>query len=230
MEKLWKIFKLPSPRELGWTHIKYNALPMRSFTHSSDKHTWEDWEELMKKEYPIRYFLAETLPVIFSRILRYLKNIVYWIACHTLPSFKYHYLDLRQPGNKEYGIDPYKYGWIDSDSQILYAIFNIFNSFMKKEGPYWYCPSEEDVQKEPYLLDQRNIWLEAKAIHYWWNVERLRQHKKCEDELLLWHEARKKGDVTKISSSTLFKLEKERDDKEDEMLVRLLKIRRYLWT
>ncbi len=197
---------------------------MRGLGHNGDDHTWEDWEELMRKDYPVRYFLSETLPLWFSvHIKRPIKDAWYWVACHTLPSRKYHFLDLRQPN--------YKYGWIDSDTKMIYALFNILNKFVEDEMPHWYCPSEEDVQQEPHLMYQRNAWLETKAIHYWWNVERIRQQKEEEDLLHRWSEAHKvNAPETHQLWDELKKIEKAQDDKEDEMIGRLLKIRRSLWT
>jgi hypothetical protein len=231
-EKWWKIFQLPSPSDLGWTDSKYNALPMRMFNKIPGEKTWEDWEELMRKDYPIRYFFSETLPMWFSiKIRSPIKDTWYRIICHTLPSRKYHWLDLRQKPDKEMGHQGYKYGWIDSDTKMLYALFNILNKFVEEEMPHWYCPSEEDVQVEPHLLHQRNSWLETKAIHYWWNVERLRQQKEHTDLLHRWSEAQKNNDPeTHQLWDQLRKAEKAQEDKEDEMIGRLLKIRRSLWT
>lgn len=231
-EKWWKIFQLPSPQELGWTQSDYNALPMRMFNQNTNEHTWEDWEELMRKEYPVRYFFSETLPMWFHiRVQRPIKDAWYWMVCHLLPSRQYHWLSLRQPAHKEADMPGYKYGWIDSDTQMLYALFNILNNFVEHEMPSWYCPSEEDVQREPHLLHQRNNWLETKAIHYWWNVERPRQHKEYNEILHRWSEARKvDAPETHKLWDELRKVEKAQEDKEDEMISRLLKIRRSLWT
>jgi hypothetical protein len=232
-EKWWKIFHLPSPKELGWTDSEYNALPMSMFQKKGDTTpNWEDWEEKVRKEYPVRYFLSEILPRWFrARILRPIKDAWYWTVCHLLPKRRYHLLDLRQPEHKEEGFPAYKYGWIDSDTKILYALFNILNQFVESEVPHWYCPSEEDVQADAHLLYQRNNWLETKAIHYWWNVERVRQMKERTDLLHEWSEARK-ADAPETHKlwDELHKAEKAQEDKEDEMIARLLKIRRSLWT
>jgi hypothetical protein len=232
-EKWWKIFHLPSPKELGWTDSEYNALPMRMFSQNNgNEHTWEDWEEKVREEYPFRYFMSETLPSWFRyRIQRPIKDAWYWIICHLLPSRRYHILDLRQPENKERGLSGYKYGWIDSDTKMLYALFNILNKFVEDEVSNWYCPSEEEVQSEPHLLYQRNNWLETKAIHYWWNVERIRQMKEHDDLLGQWSDAQKaNAPETHQLWDELKKADKAQEDKEDEMIARLLKIRRSLWT
>src|SRR5579863_10256158 len=151
---MWKIFRLPTPSELGLCKdTEHNALPMRFLTSDAGP-TWEDWQEIVKKNYPIRYFLAEELvPWIRQKYRKYVTDPIYWIKCHLLPKHRYHLLDLRQPKSKHEG-RPYRYGWIDSDTQMLYALFNILNNFVKHEMPHWYCPSEEEVASAPYLAHQ----------------------------------------------------------------------------
>lgn len=233
---LWKIVKLPTPFELGWSDDpNLNALPMRDFCSPGDKTpTWEDWEEKMQKEYSFRYFLVESLPRwMYRHIVQPLKDAKYWAVCHFVPSHRYHMLDLRQPLKKGgiENIDTYRWGWIESDNQMLYAIFNIFNDFVEHQFKHHYCPSEEDVQTEPYLLQTRNLHLEIKAIHYWWNVERCRMQN-IQDKLLHdWSEARR-NDTSAVHQlwDELHKGDQAFDDKTDEMIMRLMKIRRSLWT
>lgn len=233
---LWKIVKLPTPFELGWSDDPhFNALPMRDFSSPGDKTpTWEDWEEKMRKEHPVKYFLVESIPRwIHHHFIIPLKDAKYWFKCHFIPSHRYHILDLRQPikkGELE-NIDAYRWGWIDSDTQMLYAMFNIFNNFVEHEFKNHYCPSEEEIQAEPHLLQTRNLHLEIKAIHYWWNVERARMQKAQEKLLHDWSEARRNDTPTVHQLwDELHKGEQAFDDKTNEMIIRLMKIRRSLWT
>jgi hypothetical protein len=114
---------------------------------------------------------------------------------------------------------------------MLYALFNILNTFVEKELPHMYCPSEEDVQKESHLLHQRNHYLEIKAIHYWWNIERLRQNKAHAEMQDKWSEAKQANDPIEHQYwDQLRKIDAANEAKEDEMIGRLIKIRRSLWT
>lgn len=228
-EKLWKIFQLPSPKELGWSDS--NALPVALFKQANDDTpTWEDWDNKMRKEYPIRYFFAETLPFWFkTRIRRHVKDTIYFFKCHLLPSHRYHFLDLRQPKKK--GKYSYRWGWLDSDSKMVYALFNILNTFVEEELPNMYCPSEEDVNANPYMASQRNHYLEIKAIHYWWNIERERHIQLHDDLLNRWSTAKQTRDPAEHQLwDELQKMEAAAEIKEDEMIGRLIKIRRSLWT
>jgi len=159
--------------------------------------------------------------------IRKISDFRYWVISHIVPKRRYHMLDLRQP---KYSGE-YRYGWIDSDSQMLFALFNILNNFVKNEMQHWYCPSEEEVKVDCSLLNHRNIYLETKAIHYWWNVERKRQQKMQGNLLKDWSEAR----IANSSSENqlwedLRKAEASFEEKEEEMIQRLIKIRRALWT
>lgn len=219
----WKWKFLPSPIKLGLSDS--NALGSKHFGNQPGQPTWEDWEEKVKKMYPVRYWLIEELwPWIRVKWRIHVTDRWYWLVSHVVPSRRYHMLDLRQPKG-------YRYGWLDSDSQMTYALFNILNNFVEHEMGDWYCPSEEEIEANPGLLRQRNHWLETKAIHHWWNVERLRQQEKHDKLLHDWSEARKANshNVQQLWDD-LKKAEKALEDKEEEMLLRLVKIRRSLWT
>jgi hypothetical protein len=227
-KKYWKWFILPSPKDLGMTD--HDALPMRGFGNPTGGPTWEDWEEKVKKMRPFRFWLVETFtPWITRTYRRLVKNPIYWLKCHLLSKYKYHILDLRQP--KEDGKLAYRYGWIDCDTQIVLALFNILNKFVANELPRWYVPSEEEIQTDASLLDQRRRYLEIRAIHYWWNVERKRQEKAQNEILHSWHVAHKaeSPDIHQLWDK-LKKIEKANEDKEEEMLNRLIKIRHNLWS
>lgn len=229
----WKIFALPTPQELGWTTD--GSLPMRSFQSiGDDSLTWEDWEEEMQKKYPIRYFLSCTFYYWFiSTITRPIKNFFYWLKSHLLPSRRYHILDLRQPSkiNGKYNPDEYNWGWADCDHLMLFAIFNLLNLFVKKDFKNFYCPTDEELIKTPSLAQQRNLFIEIKSIHYWWNVERKRAISKIDDVQSKWFKAKSDG-TSEFQQlwQDLKVLEKEQEEKTEEMVTRLMKIRRSLWT
>ena len=226
----WKWKFLPSPIKLGMSTS--NALGSRHFGSQPGQATWEDWDEKVKAMHPIRYFLIEEFtPWVRLQWRKYVTDPIYWFKCHFMKSYRYHFLDLRQPPNKEFGFPAYKYGWIDSDTKMVYALFNILNTFVREEMPHQFCPSEEDVADEPHLQHQRHAWLETKAIHYWWNIERLRQQKTHDELLNKWSDAHKvNAPETQQLWDDLKKIEQTLKDKEEEMIIRLIKIRGSLWT
>jgi len=227
--KYWKWKLLPSPITLGMSNS--NALGSKHFGSQTGQATWEDWEEKVKTLRPIRFFIAEELaPWIRSKYRIYITDPTYWVKCHFIPEYKYHLLDLRESKEDHMA---YRYGWIDSDHKMVLALFTILNNFVKNEMPNLYCPSEEDVEADSSLMRQRGNWLEIKAIHYWYNIERKRQADIYNVLLDRWSTSRKGPDPNPETHQMWIELQKHEDrDKEkmEEMIARLLKIRGAMWT
>lgn len=179
----------------------------------------------------------------FGRIKKYLENIHYWLVSHLIPSRRYHMLDLRQP-YIEHSEDSYRWGWKDAPEKMLYAMFNLLGEYLEeeehmerflatleKEEPFANYEIDED-QKELIRKQEENL-REAKLIHHWWLVERKKAQKVYMDKLSKWYDLYQlKGDdpeVQKLSEEN-HKLEDELEAKTDEMIARLMKIRRTLWT
>jgi hypothetical protein len=131
-------------------------------------------------------------------------------------------LDLRQP-------DGYRYGWADIDSRLMYAMFNLLDLFVKHEMPNFYCPTEEEVAKEPAYKTQRDAYIEIEAIHRWWNVDRVAAKKAISDELNRLYGTRGTR-PTADEREALHKMEADLEAKMEEMMVRLVKVRGSLWT
>jgi hypothetical protein len=234
---MFKFFHLPTPKELG--RSKSNALPIKGFSNcDSSAYTWDDWRTEVKSSYPIRYWLLEQLPTYFWAPKRHIKDAIYWFKCHFIPSHRYHILDLRQPKLKNNKPNPeyYNYGWCDSDKQILYALFNILNNFMNNEFSNFYIPPEDEIEKNENDMgglssDQREAGLEMLALHKWWNEDRPRKLEDAENTLDAWHEARMKNRPDQeIWWKKLNEIEAYNAAQEEEMILRLIKIRKWLWT
>lgn len=233
MQFFRNFFKLPGPKDLGKSISNY-ALPSRMFTPENKNYSWEDWHDEVKKLHPIKYFFVETLFKFIRNNIWYtvkspFENAYYWTVSHLIPSKRYHMLDLRQPADDE--CDSYRYGWIDIDNRMLYAIFNLLNQFVEHEISNTYFPTWEDIKKDPGLQSQRDFVLEVRAIHEWWNVDRKMESKVKRDLLSAWSQARQNGlpNTNKLWTE-LQQSEIDFESKTDEMIARLMKIRRKLWT
>lgn len=233
MLALRKLFKFPGPSTF---HKGANdcALQSRDFSPEVDSsvYCWEDYYADLKRTYPIRYFFAETLAdflryKVLSPITRPIKDAWYWLKCHVLPKHRYHMLDLRQPD--------YTHGWRDTDTRLLYANFNLLNEFVKYEMPNFYCPTpEECTNNELGNRKQRNDYFEIISLHHWWNTQRALDSKKCADALTAWHDRKHKQKIFDEETERLWKEHMLHDEAfhetETEMLIRLIKIRKTLWT
>jgi hypothetical protein len=153
-----------------------------------------------RKRHPIRWFLTEGMP---NGIVRAWKDSTYWLRCHTWN--RYHLLDLRdgQSIPKEHR---YHWGYRDVPEQMMAAMMNLLAIYVDEEEPY--LPSLEEIDsastewEKEILFLQRGKILEAKAILNWWRVERFEEEK----------------------------LTYSNETKEEEMLIRLVRIRPSLWT
>lgn len=226
--------------DLGWDS---NALEMREFSPDTDGHTWEEWEETVQEMHPVRFFFAETLAdfiryKVWFPIKRPFVDAHYWFVSHFIPSRRYHMLDLRQPMEKGALInhDIYRYGWRDVPEKMLYAWFNLLAEYMKEE-PYDLTNdyTMEQINADLGMKRQHESLQEVKDILHWWQVERKQEYKTLSDIRGQWYKAHK--DATARAKGTDEKLyvvmhnaEKDIETKTDEMLTRVMKIRRSLWT
>lgn len=102
----------------------------------------------------------------------------------------------------------YKWGWLDKDRSLLLACMKILCDFVEKELNCDYIDKEEENIKE--IL----------KIYKWWKEDRVLKEKKLEDILL----------DEKQASKEYWKLERKIYEEENEMLIKLIKLRKSLWT
>ena len=235
---LRKLFKLPSPVELGWS--EYNALEDEDFSPEPHGKTWQDWHKHVKQLHPVKYWIAETFGdfvryKIWLRITRPFKDAHYWFVSHFIPSRRYHMLDLRQPCGKGEvkNFDCYQYGWRDVPEKMLYAMFNLLGEYLNKETPHdltqWY--TREQIEADEGMKKQQADIEEARAIYQWWTVGRKEEAEIHAKLLHDWAEARRaKAPNAEHLWELLQNCKDEEERKTDEMIARLMKIRRTLWT
>jgi hypothetical protein len=226
---LRKLFKLPSPVELGWS--EYNALEDAEFSDEPKGKTWQDWHATVKQMHPVKYWIAETFGdfvryKIWLRLTRPFKDAHYWFVSHFVPSRRYHLLDLRQKGG-------YRYGWQDVPEKMLYAMFNLLGEYLNKEEPHdltqWY--TREQIEADEGMKRQQAEIEEARAIYKWWTQGRKEEEDVYGKLLHDWAEARRNKASNRDHLWELLQNHKEyQENKTDEMIARLMKIRRSLWT
>jgi hypothetical protein len=139
---------------------------------------------------------------------------------------KYYLIDTKLPRDS----------WLDSDSKILYGMMNILVDYVEKEDALNFINWDATE-------DHKKVKEEIVAIKSWWENYENRQ-KEIEQALDDWYEERIGGendDPIKCINKTptkkeinlhehLNSLEKKLNEEEEEMLIRLIKIRNYLWT
>lgn len=86
-------------------------------------------------------------------ILSFLSNVWYWIRCHTYN--RYHIINIS-------GRAGYKWGWIDTDGQMLLVNFKLLCDFIEKE-----CRGYFKLEPDEYWKQ------EALFLYSWWKEKEL---------------------------------------------------------
>lgn len=218
---------LPSPKELGFSS---NTALQSSLVTPDATDTWEEYYKKCKELYPVRYTLHETVKWL-SRWPR-IRDAFYWLRTHTYN--RYHILNLKEaePENK----DGYKWGWIDRTNALPLAAFLVLRKFVEEEHP-WNCSDYikklevdgDEYGELPNLREQQKDYEEITSLYNWWTKERLEENQQFEKNLNDSYDTYKK-DPTEDNKQKWFDAENARNKREEEQLIRLVKIRNCLWT
>lgn len=212
---------LPSPKDLGH---ESDALPSRSLTPDTSEYTWEDWRVEVKAKHPIRWKLQKIIDW-FSHWPR-ASHAWYWLRTHTLD--RYHLLDLRrsEPENP----DGYRWGWRDRDHMLLLSSFLILRDFVEKEKPW--KPTFDGYPKDSHSAIQQQIdaYDEIMTLYRWWVRDRFAEYAAFEAASDAAHERWRESPDDQVLAAAMIEADCAQQNRDDEMLLRLLKIRCHLWT
>lgn len=184
--------------------------------------SWQEWMEHAKKEHPFLYFISEILPCNY-RIVRNRIKDVYWFFQHRLnPRHRYNtiYTSLKP-------------GYYDPETQILYGCMDTFKNFMET------CADKIDWEGSGE--SHAKAYKEMEEIYDWWVNRRPKRedflpelptlpeewgilpmlNSKYENHPLMKEWKR----IAEIHREKEVEFEKE----DDDMLIRLIKIRGYIW-
>jgi hypothetical protein len=142
---------------------------------------------------------------------------LYWLRCHTFT--RYHVIDIS-------GQDGYRWGWIDRDHAMFLACFKLLVEYVELERPF----DVIDWDSDP---DHQHAAREIRELYDWWKAGRAEEHRRV-DEFFDEHR-RDDGSVmggwdSKENGEHWHRMYTALDTKDDEQLLRLMKIRRSLWT
>lgn len=141
----------------------------------------------------------------------------YWLKSHTYCRF--HMLDIRSPRNE------YDWGYLDADSAMFYACFALLKNYVEREKPF-------EIVDWGWNKEHKKAAKEIKELYDWW----VKGRKDEQDELdrlgeKLYHnwtnrQKRQKDKKWKEYIEQVNALE----GKDQKQLLRLIKIRHFLWT
>lgn len=197
---------------------------------AASSNEWREWENEARGRHPILYKLLEDLPFYISCKWQWLiTNPIYNVKCKYFK--KYHHIKIDVTRFYEpYGKKSLrKYHWTDSDSLILDGMFQLLVDFIEKESDTIDWSGSPETQK---------AYDEMQELYVWWTETRLNIDDACPS----WEDY----GVNDIFDDDAHKLpgyqswrnacaewddrERERDVEETEMLIRLITIRKFLWS
>lgn len=210
---------------------KPKTLPMKPFCKKDD-YTWEDWERDAKQAYPVRFFLSETIPSKINSI----KKEVFSTKNELVSKYikKNHLLDLTHEDNN---------GILFSEGEkVLYACINILRLFVDaRHGGIENFKRFVEVQ-ELFLETDRDERRNIVEVYEWFMVERPKFKKELDDADNAWHKfftdkiTENDGTTPKPRDPEELRLRKVADELEEkldktdeEMLIKFIKARKYLW-
>lgn len=175
---------------------------------------WEEWDKKSKKEHPIAFFLLITLPAFFGSKYTKLTNLVWWFKHRLIPKHKYHLIDT--------GLSPEYY---DIDIRMLHGCFSLLLKYVEEELPHASTVNKKNKSKREVALDALQQYIElSKEEDY---DDHVKHYEEIRDLYLWWTDEYLKRDDNKILP---YDEANKQSDQDTEMLVRLVKIRGFLWT
>ena len=179
--------------------------------------TMEEWAEYyreQKKKHPIRYWLIE----------RY-ENNWYPIQRAYIKVYDYFRYRIKRYQNVYTGLTPC---WYDRDYLMLVACFTILKDYVEKERP-------DEMIDWSHNEEHQKAWDEIQSLYKWWKIDRPTRES-IEENLynsLQEYKPEKREEIIKIDREIykqINQLEKDWEKEDNENLMRLIKIRGYLWT
>ena len=151
-----------------------------------------------------------------------LNNLIWQIRYRLDPRHRYHVINLRDQWGRRNGMD---YGWEEVDTRMMHACFRLLVDYVEKQKPFDILSFDEDDST-------RSLKKDILDLYGWWTVTRAKEHAKLAEawDKVPPYDFGQGSWKPRPEAKEALALQKELDDKDDEMLMKLVTIRRSLWT
>lgn len=219
----------------------------------ADSKGWRAFDKHCKENFPIRYWLNETLiPNTWDVVINFLKELRNQIRYRLTE--KLHIIDTKLPA-----------GYYDVDSRILHGMFSLLVDFVEIELAWMQKISMKDYKKPWYHFKrfrnkefgleylnweiglgeesqhQSDSAKEIKELYFWWMTTRpnrkdpydlmdIPEFQTKEHKLYEWLDNDLYYPKRKEVYEQINIIETQYIDEDTEMLIRLIKVRESLWT
>jgi hypothetical protein len=113
---------------------------------------------------------------------------------------------------------------------LLLSSFLILRDFVEKEKPW--RPSFDSYPKDSHqaIQQQIDVYDEIMTLYHWWVKDRFAEYAAFEAASDAAHERWRKSPDDQVLAVAMIEADCAQRNRDDEMLLRLLKIRCHLWT
>lgn len=202
----------------GFWYIQPYALPSKFFD-DAETGTWEDFEEYLRKEYPIQSFIREVMPKWFYPIQRYYHDYKWKIYYLFHPQHS----ELHKTIARE---------WRDLTGIIPDFLFACIKSYVEKELngkiPHHDIKKASKFEKS-LLINENKFYNELKKCYQYITIERLELEKLESEELRRCSENKDKSLSYYKKYKSYILIERKLKYYDDKWLTWIVKFRDCLW-
>jgi len=193
---------------------------------------WDVWRAETKLKMPIRWWILETVPDFFNKLfvfkVKFLCSKYYWLFMHTF--VRKHQYNIIRPRT----LPPSYY---DARDLILHGSMEILCDFVEHQNKHGIVAWDADE-------GHQHVWDEANIIYDWWNDKYLKREEALDEKFplpatddtkpMLWIFYSTYEDTDEaLEYKKILSLRREEEEtweaEEEDMLIRLAKIRLALW-
>ena len=207
--------------------IDYLCQKYLDITRAATLTEWSRWKKEKKAKHPVLYFILINVPDWVRYKVYWIYNIVYQLKSKYIK--KQHYIRIDVERFVTPGLDAYH--WYDSDYKILYGTFQILVEYIEDEE----AGERIDWNSDP---EHKKAWKEIQELYNWWTIDRPARDRDYpketdygleENEIMDGEDSPARRRYLKALDEHSAK-EDEFDIEDTEMLIRLVTMRRWLWT
>ncbi len=214
-------------------------------------HKWEEWDKEISSKHPVRFFLQEKLPELFHCHVKGPLNRWYWAIRHRTTN-RYHIIKPRtlEPGWCDertlilHGAFECLAQYWEHHNRVSVSWWPTEQDITKYDNEIVEAETEDDKDflkaERDCLVDQKVHYDEAHDLIHWWTETRpmrdaFRNASDRPDSIphsrLFNSEHRDDPDVVEYRKylNKLNELDRQWEEEDQEMLMRLVKIRQSLW-
>jgi hypothetical protein len=209
-----------------WIERQIKRLRPYATLRSGSAQEWRVWKETTRTEHPVAWFTFETVidgafDVLRYRVQRPLQDARWWLVHRLCPKHRYHIVDT--------GLRP---GYHDPDTQMLHACFAILSRYVHRQKTCGIVDWEATPEHSAMSAGMQ-------ALDKWWREDRptrksrlpelpvvdLPPFEQFEPEHQDRADVQEWSRVCKIHSE----MEEHFEQEDEDMFIRLMKIRTRLW-